>query len=200
MKTDKSRLQEFLYGFAKGADIDLSQAREQWAGHSAQLSDDKRRLIESQGEDSGFTEGQAFAKLYPPIESDPEAMAAIELLKSRGLADQACDLLRDGVEISLERLEKVADSNPHFMFIGRHGELFATVKMHDMSVPEFRIVSHEDECKTASERMAYRTCLERGVAIAIGITVAEPVRDVETHPCPVRGEVVCVSDPVAAKA
>lgn len=116
------------------------------------------------------------------------------------IAQESSDLLRDGVEISLERLENVDSSSPHFMFLGRHGELFATVRMHDSSTGENRIVSHEDECKDESERMAYRTCLERGVAIAIGITVAEPVRDVETHPCPVLGEVVCVSDPVAAKA
>jgi hypothetical protein len=41
----------------------------------------------------------------PSIQDDPEAMAAIELLKTRGLADQAAELLRDGVEISLSRLE-----------------------------------------------------------------------------------------------
>lgn len=60
--TDRQR--EFLNGFARGADIDRCEACAQWAGHSSQLSDDERRSIERQGEDAGFTEGQAFAKLY----------------------------------------------------------------------------------------------------------------------------------------
>ena len=54
----------FLWGFARGADIDRSEAPAQWAGHSIQLTDNERRAIEQQGEDAGFTEGQQFAKLY----------------------------------------------------------------------------------------------------------------------------------------
>jgi hypothetical protein len=90
--------------------------------------------------------------------------------------EESSDLLRDGVEISLEKLDAVESSNPHFMFIGRHGELFATVRMHDSSTGENRIVSHEDECTGETERSAYRECIQRGEAIAMGSTVAEPVR------------------------
>ncbi len=58
------RLREFLNGFARGADIDRGEACAQWAGYSSQLTDEARRLIEKDGEDAGFTEGQAFARFF----------------------------------------------------------------------------------------------------------------------------------------
>lgn len=59
---------QFLYGFARGADIDRAEAESTWAAWSAQLSDMRRRAIERDGEDAGFTEGQrlaAFMKINP---------------------------------------------------------------------------------------------------------------------------------------
>jgi hypothetical protein len=61
----QQRLQEFLNGFAKAADINLSEADAQWAGYSRQLSDHEREQIENQGQDSGFEMGTQFRKLYP---------------------------------------------------------------------------------------------------------------------------------------
>lgn len=52
----------FLHGFAKGADIDRGQASSVWNGFSSRLSEEKRREVERQGEDSGFEQGQAYAQ------------------------------------------------------------------------------------------------------------------------------------------
>jgi hypothetical protein len=65
MTTTNDKYGEFLWGFAKGADIDRSEAEAQWAGWSTQLSDLERSRFEQQGEDSGFSEGQFFANHYP---------------------------------------------------------------------------------------------------------------------------------------
>lgn len=63
-----------------------------------------------------------------------------------------------------------------FKFIGRHGELFATVKMHDTFTGDSRIVNHENECRDNTEISAYRECVNRGEVITMGCNIAEPIR------------------------
>jgi hypothetical protein len=62
--TDSERLTTFLWGFAKGANIDRSEADQQWAAWSRQLGDAEREAAEKDGEDSGFAEGIAFARFH----------------------------------------------------------------------------------------------------------------------------------------
>lgn len=54
----------FLDGFAVGAELPRSEADEQWAGFSRQLSDSDRMAIESGEYKSGVQQGEAFYELF----------------------------------------------------------------------------------------------------------------------------------------
>ena len=49
------------------------------------------------------------------------------------------------------------------------------VRMHDRHAETVRTVTGEDECRGECERSSYRECVKRGVAIAMGATVAKPM-------------------------
>lgn len=60
----------FLTSFAAAAELKDSEADEQWAGFSRQLSDKERDEIERGGSRAGAREGAAFLALYPVSERD----------------------------------------------------------------------------------------------------------------------------------
>lgn len=55
----------FLDAFATEAGLRDSEADEQWAGFSRQLSDNERARIERGGTRSGQRQGREFLQLYP---------------------------------------------------------------------------------------------------------------------------------------
>ena len=63
-----------------------------------------------------------------------------------------------------------------FKFIGRHGELYACVKMHDIVTGKVREINHEKECLDSVELSAYRECVSRGAVITMGCNIAEPIK------------------------
>ena len=62
------------------------------------------------------------------------------------------------------------------MFLSKSGELFASIKMHDLSTGKFRIVNSEKDCHDDSEKLAYSECLSKGTVIAVGTSIAEPIK------------------------
>ena len=59
-------LAEFLRGFAAEAGLaSTTEADEQWAAFSRQLTDDARDCIESGGYEAGKIQGQSFREMYP---------------------------------------------------------------------------------------------------------------------------------------
>ncbi len=58
-------MRAFLEGFAAETNLSDSEADEQWAAFSRQLSDLERRRIERRGRKAGEIEGRRFARLYP---------------------------------------------------------------------------------------------------------------------------------------
>jgi hypothetical protein len=63
-----------------------------------------------------------------------------------------------------------------FMWLSKKGKLYAEIKMHNIDTGEVRTVNHRDECKDETEKSAYDECASRHEVVAIGITIAEPVK------------------------
>jgi hypothetical protein len=73
-KNQQERLKQvngaFLKAFADVTKLKASEADEQWAGFSRQLSDSERTEIENGGSRSGHLMGEEFLKLYPMADRD----------------------------------------------------------------------------------------------------------------------------------
>jgi hypothetical protein len=83
--------EEFLDGFAATANLKRSEADEQWAGFSYQLSDRERDRIERGGFDSGESEGKKFAAMFGEEAESQWSVAAHRLRVSRREYKDHCE-------------------------------------------------------------------------------------------------------------